>query len=172
MAFAVDTKIQHSTFGAGTVAFGPFDRHGEASYLIRHENGHHSVSTEDAMSATPKTGLFKVGDKVSSRTRQYTIKGGPFFGPVCEWYAITSSDDVDYQLSANQLTLVEAAPETGYEYKGITYEYGVRYLDRDTDAWTFQRPSDGGEPVSDDSSCINGWPLSHAVESYGPLRKF
>ncbi|WP_327379412.1 phiSA1p31-related protein [Streptomyces sp. NBC_01212] len=72
---------------------------------------------------------------------------------------------------AAEVTPVDDKPADGFEYEGVTYEYGVRYTDNDGDPWTFERSTVHGQPVSDDSSCFIGDSIASAVRDYGPLTK-
>ncbi|MGW2950750.1 phiSA1p31-related protein [Streptomyces eurythermus] len=63
--FAVGDKVNHRTFGAGEIAFGPFEHHnGPAHYLIKDEVGKHALVQADAMEAATTPEFIKVGDRV------------------------------------------------------------------------------------------------------------
>ncbi|MFD9442126.1 phiSA1p31-related protein [Streptomyces sp. NPDC060001] len=101
--FEVGAKVEHRTFGAGEVAFGPFEHStGQNHYLIKQEGGKHALVVAEALSLSAK---FKVGDKVSQYGSTYTIHAGPFRGNA-EWYAVEASDGKILHSTERALTLV------------------------------------------------------------------
>lgn len=112
MAFKVGDKVEHRTFGAGEIVFGPFDHStGPDHYLMKQDyNGAHALAVGDAMKPAAK---FKVGDRVKSFAATYTVEAGPFFAPA-EWYAVKSDRTGGVMHStAAELSLV--APEPAKE---------------------------------------------------------
>jgi heat shock protein HspQ len=173
MAFKVGDKVEHRSFGAGEIVFGPYQRGGHAkNYLMKEAaTGDHRLVEADAMSPAAK---FKIGDKVRSGVVEYTVKGGPFFGPTHEWYAITTAEGTDYQSNASWLTAVEPAAEANtHVHHGVTYDLDARYRDTDGDVWRFARQGDGkilGTYFNRDVSQYDE-ELSSVVHEYGPLTK-
>ncbi|WP_405620294.1 phiSA1p31-related protein [Streptomyces sp. NBC_00076] len=106
--FKVGDKVEHRTFGAGEVAFGPFEHHTDAeSYLMKEAGSErHALVLGEALSPAAK---FKVGDKVtgSHSGNEYTIEAGPFFSPN-EWYATKSTAGYVTSNRASVLHIVEA----------------------------------------------------------------
>ncbi|MEV4037695.1 phiSA1p31-related protein [Streptomyces umbrinus] len=110
MSFAVGAKVEHRTFGAGEVAFGPFDHStGPNHYLIKQEGGKHALVVAEALSPAAK---FKVGDRVKGQLSgtEYTIEAGPFFSPR-EWYATKHADGTVTQNGAGVLSLIDSAAD-------------------------------------------------------------
>ncbi|WP_406324058.1 phiSA1p31-related protein [Streptomyces niveus] len=168
--FNVDDKVTHRTFGAGVIAFGPFDHYnGPDHYLLRNEDGKTSLVIGDALT---KSGAFKVGDKIRTSGEDFTVKAGPFSGKTWTWYAVTSAEGIDYQSNEEYMRLVESAPTNDiFIHEGVTYECGVRYIDSDGDVWVFAAATRGREPASAYGSYTSGKSLSYVVSSYGPLVK-
>jgi len=108
--FGIGAKVQHRTFGAGEVAFGPFDHStGPNHYLIKQEGGKHALVVEDGLSPAAK---FKVGDRVKGQLSgtEYTIEAGPFFSPR-EWYATKHADGTVTQNRVGVLSLIDSASD-------------------------------------------------------------
>ncbi|MFF1417596.1 phiSA1p31-related protein [Streptomyces sp. NPDC058280] len=170
MPFAINDRVTHSSFGPGEILFGPFDHAiGSETYLMKKEGGKAVLA---AASFLEPAGKFKVGDAVSDVHTKYTVKGGPFFGPVYEWYAITSAaDGIDYQSNARGLTLVSPAGEL-HTVDGVTYDLTAEYRDRDGDTWRFAevngviRGEMYGVVVTERSTG-----LSSVIREYGPLTR-
>lgn len=120
---------------------------------------------------------FAVGDKVRKNGFSAEILAGPVTG------ANTGEDIYLYAYvdgpnagkgggqMASRFESIDDKPADGFEYKGVVYEYDVKYVDRDSDSWTFERSAMHGQPISDGSSCFVGESLAYAVVNYGPLTK-
>ncbi|MEU3986112.1 phiSA1p31-related protein [Streptomyces sp. NPDC026672] len=109
MAFKTGDKVKHRSWGAGEIAYGPYLRDGSMdNYLMKREDGEHRFVDSEDMTLN---GKFSVGDKVRGHGTEYTVKGGPFFGPVYEWYAIEDARGTDYSINAGSLTLAESTPD-------------------------------------------------------------
>jgi hypothetical protein len=168
--FKVGDKVAHRTFGAGEVAFGPFEHNsGRDTYLLKEEGSErHTLVIGEALSPAAK---FTVGDEVRSGSVRYAVTGGPFRGPAHIWYAITK-DGVDYQSNESYLSLVEAAPASTHTHDGITYDLTAGYRDTDNDVWKFKFV--GGEVRGTYTRrSVEEWDetLAAVVRSYGPLTR-
>lgn len=165
--FKVGDKVEHRTFGAGEIAFGPFEHFsGSARYLMKNPRGVHHVVEDEAMTPAAK---FKVGDKVKQHGANLTIHAGPFYGG-SEWYAVEDARGKVLQASADSMTAVAPEPARDtVESAGKTYELGVFYRDNDGDRWKFQRGILGAVSTAD--SFEGGRPLRSVVSNYGPLTK-
>lgn len=164
--FKAGDKVTNDVFGAGEIVYGPYDGY---NYFFKGEDGNHYTVSGSRCKPAAK---FKVGDKVRSGSVEYTVKGGPFFGPAHEWYAIMNADGVDYQSNASFLRLVEPAGDT-YEHDGVTYDLTARYRDRDGDVWKFERRPDGKVLGTYFSRSVDEYDdeLSEVVSGYGPLTR-
>lgn len=106
--FKVGDQVEHRTFGAGKIAFGPYLRDGSPdNYLMQQVDGEHRFVESEAMQLAAK---FKIGDKVSSYGDEYTLKAGPFIGHSAPWYVVTA-DGVDYRAGEGTLSLIDEATQ-------------------------------------------------------------
>ncbi|MDH6625767.1 hypothetical protein M2271_003578 [Streptomyces sp. LBL] len=167
--FKVGDKVEHGSWGAGEIVFGPYTAaFGAERYLMKGENERHYVIGAEGMTPAAK---FKVGDKVMGTFSgmEYTIEAGPFFSPN-EWYATKSPQGNVTQNRAAVLALVEPEPARDtVENAGKTYELGIFYRDNDGDRWKFERSLTGIRSTSD--SFEGGRQLSSVANLYGPLTK-
>ncbi|MET9126933.1 phiSA1p31-related protein [Streptomyces sp. NPDC004528] len=87
--FKVGDKVEHRSWGAGEIAFGPYLRDGSTdNYLMKTESGDHYLTGAEAMTMTAK---FKVGDTANGALtgRSLKILAGPFTGRMgVAWYAV------------------------------------------------------------------------------------
>ncbi|MET7939674.1 phiSA1p31-related protein [Streptomyces sp. NPDC005302] len=186
--FAVGDKVEHRTFGAGEVAFGPFDHHsGADTYLMRDAEGKHSLSFAEALTKVEPAPL-KVGDRVRVVEDDEYARTGEFVGKVgtlkTEYdpnnrlrYLVEFGDGSGRHGDADngtwKVASVERADENTYTHNGVTYDLSAKYTDRDNDVWTFVRFGDkvraglGFTPTS----AYSGDSLELVVNEYGPLRK-
>lgn len=78
---------------------------------------------------------------------------------------------------AAEVTPVDDEPADGFEYKGVVYEYGVTYEDREGDLFKFRsRRSDDGTDTPEgrvDFAAPDdwNWSLAEVVRDYGPIVK-
>jgi hypothetical protein len=127
--FKAGDKVEHRTWGAGEIAFGPYLRDGSMdNYLMREaSSGEHRFVEAEGLSPAAK---FKVGDKtrgVVSGTL-YIIEGGPYFDSL-EWYAVKYPNGTTKRLDANRMTLVESAePKVGDKVKVVAGEGISSYI--------------------------------------------
>jgi hypothetical protein len=129
--FKVGDKVVNEIFGAGEIVYGPYgdDR---TSYFMKAEDGLHHTVTGSLLSPAAK---FKVGDTARGVVsgQEYTIEGGPFFGPV-EWYAAKRGDGTVTNLNATQLRPVEPTPTiSGFASSSLKVGDVVRILHDDAD---------------------------------------
>lgn len=109
MAFKVGDKVTHRTFGAGEIAFGPFEHStGPDHYLMKDEYGRHSLAVGEAMQIVAK---FSVGDVVSSFGDTHKVVAGPFRGPYATWYAVEDKDGDVVSALEDDLKAVEPAKD-------------------------------------------------------------
>lgn len=109
--FKVGDKIDHRTFGAGEVAFGPFLRGSSTdNYLMKDAGGEHRMVDGEAMTPAAK---FKVGDVALGAISgsEYIVEGGPFFDHSTEWYAVRYANGNVKRLDAARLNAVSPTPE-------------------------------------------------------------
>ncbi|WP_425837420.1 phiSA1p31-related protein [Streptomyces fractus] len=112
--FKVGDKVKHRTFGAGEVAFGPFEHFsGSDMYLMKEADSDRHVFSEPA--ALTLASAYEVGDKVRVYADGgYTVKAGPFAGHATEWYVVGEADGVDYRANVGTLT---REPEAAAKFK-------------------------------------------------------
>ncbi len=106
--FTVGTKVEHRTWGAGEIAYGPFLRDGHSdNYLMKQTDGEHRFVETDGLAPASK---FKVGDKVKGiySGAEYTVEAGPFFNP-SEWYATKGASGYTTNNRVGALLPVEPA---------------------------------------------------------------
>jgi hypothetical protein len=186
-SFAVGDKIEHRTFGAGAIAFGPFKHsNGPDHYLIVDEDGTHALSGPDALTVAQTSEPVKVGDKVRvlrDNAEFARVSAGDVFTVV----ELVSGGQiaVDAPLRRDggnrwyfNLESVEKVDEsaTTYAYDGVTYDLTATYHDQDGDAWKLRRDPDNSSRIQAQMTPIlasgwSGYSLSSAIGCYGPLRK-
>lgn len=108
---------------------------------------------------TGRIGVLSKDDGHRSRT-QYLVKFGSGFH---------GDDDGTWYCASVEKVADE--PADGFEYEGVTYEYGETYEDYDGDTWKFKRSAVHDQPVSDVGSYQSGQPLGYVVSHYSPLKK-
>jgi hypothetical protein len=195
--FAVGDKIQHRTFGAGEVAFGPFvHSNGPGHYLIVNEEGKHLLSDSEALAAVPTAGPIKVGNivRVLKDNAEFAdVKAGDTFtvaemmsgGRIAVHAPLRVGGNFWYFEPESLEKVVDES--AAFTYRGIAYEYGAAYRDREGDIFEFKaelsrpgtadRESDGtplGRTRSDQEEATFGqwaWSLAEVVRNYGPLQK-
>lgn len=184
--FKVGDKVEHRTFGAGEIVFGPYDTD---YYVLKRTNGDHAQVRAEAMTSAP---AFAVGDKAKlyRYPEPVTVVAGPFTNRYHTWYAIDSSHiDGVTTASADELTALETAPVSTFTHDGITYDLTAEYRDSSGDVWQFSRDKVSGPDTEDNnddgtplaryrySSSLDfagrawAWSLAEAVRAWSPLTK-
>lgn len=180
--FAVGDKVDHRTFGAGTVAFGPFTHHsGPDHYLMVDDDSKHALVVADALTAAKADEPIKVGDKVRvliDGAEFATVKAGDVF-TVSEVRHGRVVVDAPLRVGGRSwyfnLESVEKVtePSKPFTMRGVTYDLDAKYRDKDGDVWRFAivdgslvRGEMGSATIDQHSDLI-----ADVVDNYGPLHK-
>jgi hypothetical protein len=185
-SFAVGDKIEHRTFGAGAIAFGPFKHsNGPDHYLIVDEDGTHALSGPDALTVAQTSEPVKVGDKVRvlrDNAEFARVSAGDVFtvveltgGRIAVDAPLRTDGGNRWYFDPESLEKVDQSATT-HVYNGITYDLTATYRDRDGDHWKLRRDPANSTRVQAQMPPIlesgwSGYDLATAVRTYGPLRK-
>ncbi|MYY03088.1 MULTISPECIES: phiSA1p31-related protein [unclassified Streptomyces] len=184
--FAVGDTVTLTTRKRGaraTVEYGPFDDGGV--YVVKlvdkpsDDNPQTFTVLDRWMEKVPA--LVPVGTRVRVDRAKYaeyrhgqvgtvTYNVGTFRAPDDAHVYIVDFEDGS-RIYAAEVTPVKDAPADTFEYEGVTYEYGVTYIDRDGDPWTFERSRGSDQPISDSGSWSQGESIAYVVGNFGPLEK-
>ncbi|MFF1625599.1 phiSA1p31-related protein [Streptomyces sp. NPDC058272] len=113
--FKAGDKVEHRSFGAGQVVYGPFKRMGRPDFYLMEQasNGEHRTVEPDALTKAAK---FKVGDVAKGRLTGRTLKilAGPYSGrrvDAGEWYVVEYPEGHQGTENVRGLLVPEPAPE-------------------------------------------------------------
>lgn len=179
-----------------TVEYGPIDN--EPVYLVKlvsapsgHGRSRTFTAFASAMTKVDDRPLVPVGTRVRvdratwaegyhGHTGAVTSNGEKFLADEGDRHSYRVHMDDGGNVYAAEVTPVtdESDESDGFEYEGVTYEYGTTYKDVDGELFKFDRAlsSDGtprGMWVTQQGRGIGGWlwSLSEVVRDFGPLTK-
>ncbi|MFI2213002.1 phiSA1p31-related protein [Streptomyces sp. NPDC020141] len=187
LQFAVnDRVIDADWWGTGRIVYGPYSTSGVSMYLVSRDG-------EDLIQPTRASQLHAVVASIGDRVR--VVKGDDavprisamFEGKIGELVEVDPAGPVQYLVQIGsgahgapdgrwwcaEVERVEAddSRPAGFEYYGVFYEYGVSYLDKDGNIWTFDGTMNReGIPVAvSENPLMHGCSLVRVVRNYGPL---
>ncbi|MFJ3084443.1 phiSA1p31-related protein [Streptomyces halstedii] len=189
--FAVGDKV---TMGLGdeyTTSAGPFNGISAEFWVLKRADGTHLWSRADALTRVEPAALVPVGTRVrvdrATYAEEYHGHEGVVIYNDLTWREMQNDihpyvvkfDDGN-EVHAAEVTPVEE-PAGDFEYKGVTYEYGAPYRDRDGDLFRFRSTlsDDGSETpqgqivygVGDTEGGDWHWSLAEVLRDYAPLTK-